>query len=292
MELKPSTYYLDAIKERARQRELALQQEQEKAKEVSEEAAKAAEKARVLEEKANEERAKRRIEAQKAMISSSSTSMWGSDRSIVEKIKDNINSNLDAYVENPEQFQAILASLDAFVDHSREYYNRTVKSFVDATERAQPGAKNPYEGNALMDGNDLEYYQTQASSLDNTDLPVTISPSGDVTIGEMSISEYVGERSGGGAMTDPFAPALKPLPELTAQELYNTEKGGLLALPAEKRKAGVGKIMDDVLGNPVKTQRMMQGTDWSPSMTTGDALIQKQRNKIEQDLIGLLGQGQ
>jgi|LauGreDrversion4_2_1035121.scaffolds.fasta_scaffold365717_1 hypothetical protein len=290
MELKPSTYYLDAIKERAKQRELALQQE---AKEVSEETTKAAERARVQEEKASEEIAKRRIEAHKAMISSSSASMWGSDRSIVELIKNNINDNLEAYVENPEQFQAILASLDAFVDHSKEYHSRTVKSFSDATIRATPGAKNPYEERGFMDGNDLKYYEDQARSLDSPiGYEVKISETGDIVIGEMSISEYVGKRSGDGAMAEPFAPALERLPALTAEELYNAEKGGLLALPAEKRKAGVGKIMDDVLGNPVKTQRMMQGTGWSPSMTTGDALIQKQRDKIEQDLIGLLGQGQ
>lgn len=284
MELKPSTYYLDAIKAKQEQEKLAQQQE---AVDVSEASEKAAQAQRIANEKAEQERQKRRIEAQKSMIQASFASMWGSDDAVVRKISESINNNLDQYVDNEELFQKMLATLDSFVDNSKSYYTGTSKSFLDATQRSYPGGKNPFETDGLRDARSLEDYETTAQGLDKSIPEVRVLGNGSIMIGDTSIDDYMSSRSGENA--DPFAPKLEPLPAITAQEIYIKNRGAIN--DSKNREAFIEKLLDEIISDPVTLGRLTTGIEGYESNSSKPVLIQKKRDDLKKELLGIISAG-
>jgi hypothetical protein len=284
MELKPSTYYLDAIKERAKQRELDRQKE---LTDISEASVKAAEAKRIADEKAEQERQKRRIEAQESMIQASSASMWGSDDAVVKQLSQSITQNMDRYVDDNETFQKILATLDSFVDNSKSYYTGTRKSFLDATERAGTGGKNPFEINGYHDTRTLAEYEETAKTLDISVPSVKILDDGSITINGTPIDDYMSSRSGENA--DPFAPKLEPLPPITAEEVYLANRGALTHAP--NRDAYIEKLLDEIISNPIKLGRLIADENGYDAEVSKPILVQTKRNELKKQLMSIIEAG-
>jgi hypothetical protein len=284
MELKPSTYYLDAIKERAKQRELDQQKE---ITDISEASVKAAEAKIISDEKAKQERQKRRIEAHKSMIQASSAEMWGYDDAVVRQISDSINKNLDQYVDNEELFQKMLATLDSFVDNSKSYYTDTRQSFLDSAERAGAGGKNPFEINGYYDTRTLDDYEETAERLDNLVPTVEISDNGSMIIDGKPIDEYMSSRSGKNA--NPFAPNLKPLPPITAEEVYLANRGALTHAP--NRDAYIEKLLDEIISNPIKLGRLIADENGYDAEASKPILVQQKRDELKKQLMLIIQAG-
>jgi len=266
MDLKPSTYYLDRINASRQENEQRRAAESEASRKSAEAAAKAAtDEARRLQQ----ERAQRVKEIYGQDIGAT---MWGSHRSVVSQMVQQMNANLDSYASDPVGFQQALGQMNAFIDASRSYYSTTSKSMRDAFERSTIGAVNPYERDGLRDSKSNEYYSNQVKVLDQNLPNVELGGDGVWRINGATMDDYVGAFT-----TDPFQPILVQLPPLTADEIWVKEEGGM------KDDAAIGRILDEYIQKPVTLNRIMQNVEgWDPANASPETSVNAIEKKREQ----------
>jgi len=215
MEFQPSSYYLDRLRQRAKEREEASVEAQK----ASGQYEKAAQEAAVKAEEAARKRAEQRAKDIKEIYAKGSpATMWGRDAAVVSKMRDQIFQNLENFADNPDQFAMAISQLNAYVDNATDLYRQTYKSYEDAMVRTAPGAENPYESNGLQDSYEREHYEEMLGKLeDSKSAPIITMNEGQFLIGDnQSLDFYMQERS---RESNPFAPNLQALPPITAEQI-------------------------------------------------------------------------
>lgn len=214
MEFQPSSYYLDRLRQRAKEREEASIEAQK----ASGQYEKAAQEAAVKAEEAARKRAEQRAKDIKEIYAKGSpATMWGRDAAVVSAMRDQIFQNLDNFADNPDQFAMAISQLNAYVDNATDLYRQTYKSYEDAMVRTAPGAKNPYESDGFQDANDRNHYEEQLKVLDTMTAPTITMNGGQFFIGDnQSLDFYMQEKS---RESNPFAPSLQALPPITARQI-------------------------------------------------------------------------
>jgi hypothetical protein len=215
MEFQPSSYYLDRLRQRAKEREEASVEAQK----ASGQYEKAAQEAAVKAEEAARKRAEQRAKDIKEIYAKGSpATMWGRDAAVVSKMRDQIFQNLENFADNPDQFAMAISQLNAYVNNATDLYRQTYKSYEDAMVRTAPGAENPYESNGLQDSYEREHYEEMLGKLeDSKSAPIITMNEGQFLIGDnQSLDLYMQERS---RESNPFAPNLQALPPITAEQI-------------------------------------------------------------------------
>ena len=215
MEFQPSSYYLDRLRQRAKEREEASVEAQK----ASGQYEKAAQEAAVKAEEAARKRAEQRAKDIKEIYAKGSpATMWGRDAAVVSKMRDQIFQNLENFADNPDQFAMAISQLNAYVNNATDLYRQTYKSYEDAMVRTAPGAENPYESNGLQDSYEREHYEEMLGKLeDSKSAPIITMNEGQFLIGDnQSLDFYMQERS---RESNPFAPNLQALPPITAEQI-------------------------------------------------------------------------
>jgi len=215
MEFQPSSYYLDRLRQRAKEREEASVEAQK----ASGQYEKAAQEAAVKAEEAARKRAEQRAKDIKEIYAKGSpATMWGRDAAVVSKMRDQIFQNLENFADNPDQFAMAISQLNAYVNNATDLYRQTYKSYEDAMVRTAPGAENPYESNGLQDSYEREHYEEMLGKLeDSKSAPIITMNEGQFLIGDnQSLDFYMQERS---RESNPFAPNLQALPPITADQI-------------------------------------------------------------------------
>lgn len=215
MEFQPSSYYLDRLKERAKEREQAAVEAQKASGQYEKAAQEAAVKAEEAARKRAEQRAK---DIRDIYAKGSPATMWGRDAAVVSAMRDQIFQNLEKFADNPDQFAMAISQLNAYVDNATDLYRQTYKSYEDAIVRATPGAENPYESDGLQDTHGIDHYVQMLTDLEySKDLPKITMSEGQFLIGDnQSLDFYMQERS---REPNPFAPNLQALPPITASQI-------------------------------------------------------------------------
>lgn len=215
MEFQPSSYYLDRLRERAKEREQASVEAQKASGQYEKAAQEAAVKAEEAARKQAEQRAK---DIKEIYAKGSPATMWGRDAAVVSKMRDQIFQNLENFADNPDQFAMAISQLNAYVDNATDLYRQTYKSYEDAMVRTAPGAENPYESNGLQDSYEREHYEEMLGKLeDSKSAPIITMNEGQFLIGDnQSLDFYMQERS---RESNPFAPNLQALPPITAEQI-------------------------------------------------------------------------
>ena len=277
MEFQPSSYYLDRLRERAKEREQASVEAQKASGQYEKAAQEAAVKAEEAARKQAEQRAK---DIKEIYAKGSPATMWGGDAAVVSKMRDQIFQNLENFADNPDQFAMAISQLNAYVDNATDLYRQTYKSYEDAMVRTAPGAKNPFESDGFQDANTREFYEGRLTELDTMKAPNITMNGGQFFIdGEKDLGTYMQEKS---KEADPFAPSPEALPAIDADYIFNRNASSIRAANG----GNIDNILTTYFNDPVKLERVMSGVEGYDSADEKSALIAKRMTDLETELRG------
>lgn len=277
MEFQPSSYYLDRLRERAKEREQASMEAEKLSGQYEKAAQEAAAKAEEAERKRAEQRAK---DIKEIYAKGSPATMWGRDAAVVSKMRDQIFQNLESFADNPDQFAMAISQLNGYIENATALYRQTYKSYEDAMVRTAPGAKNPFESDGFQDANNRGHYEKKLMELDTMTSPVIAMNEGQFFIGEEGedLNTYMQKMS---AEPDPFAPSPEALPPIDADYIF--------ARNASAIRAGNGGNIDNILttyfNDPVKLERVMRDVEGYSKADEKSALIEKRMMEFEKQLM-------
>lgn len=280
MEFQPSSYYLDRLRQRAKEREEASIEAQKASGQYEKAAQEAAVKAEEAARKRAEQRAK---DIREIYAKGSPATMWGRDAAVVSKMRDHIFQNLDDFADNPDQFAMAISQLNAYVDNATNLYRQTYKSYEDAMVRTAPGAKNPFESDGFQDANDRNHYEEQLKGLDTMTAPTITMSEGQFFInGEKDLGTYMQEKS---TEPDPFAPRPEALPPITAKEIYENNWSTI----QDKNGQNIGTILVKLFDDDVSRSRVMTGLGKNNLEEQGDptTYVEGAMRDLEQQILGL-----
>ena len=277
MEFQPSSYYLDRLRERAKEREQASVEAQKASGQYEKAAQEAAVKAEEAARKQAEQRAK---DIKEIYAKGSPATMGGGDAAVVSKMRDQIFQNLENFADNPDQFAMAISQLNAYVDNATDLYRQTYKSYEDAMVRTAPGAKNPFESDGFQDANTREFYEGRLTELDTMKAPNITMNGGQFFIdGEKDLGTYMQEKS---KEADPFAPSPEALPAIDADYIFNRNASSIRAANG----GNIDNILTTYFNDPVKLERVMSGVEGYDSADEKSALIAKRMTDLETELRG------
>lgn len=276
MEFQPSSYYLDRLRQRAKEREEASIEAQKSSAQYEKLAQEAAVKAEEAERKRAEQRAK---DIKEIYAKGSPATMWGRDAAVVSAMRDQIFQNLDNFADNPDQFAMAISQLNAYVDNATDLYRQTYKSYEDAMVRTAPGAKNPYESDGFQDANDRKHYEEQLKGLDTMTAPNITMNGGQFFIGDeqQDLGTYMQEKS---VEADPFAPEPEALPPIDSNYIFARNASAIRAANGEN----IDNILTTYFNDPVKLERVMSGVDGYDSADEKSTLIAKRMTDLYGEL--------
>ena len=275
MEFQPSSYYLDRLKERAKEREQASMEAQKSSAQYEKLAQEAAVKAEEAERKRAEQRAK---DIKEIYAKGSPATMWGRDAAVVSKMRDQIFQNLENFADNPDQFAMAISQLNAYVDNATDLYRQTYKSYEDAMVRTAPGAKNPFESDGFQDANSRKFYEERLTELDTMVAPeITMSEGQFLIDGKKDLGTYMQEKS---RDPDPFAPSPAALPAIDSDYIFSRNASAIRAANG----GNIDNILTTYFNDPVKLERVMRGVAGYDSADEKSSLIAKRMTDLEAEL--------
>ena len=277
MEFQPSSYYLDRLRERAKEREQASMEAQKSSAQYEKAAQEAAAKAEDAERKRAEQRAN---DIRDIYAKGSPATMWGRDAAVVSKMRDQIFQNLENFADNPDQFAMAISQLNAYVDNATDLYRQTYKSYEDAMVRTAPGAKNPFESDGFQDANTREFYEKKLTELDAMVAPeITMSEGQFLIEGSKDLGTYMQQKS---TEADPFAPSPAALPPIDSDYIFARNASSIRAANG----GNIDNILTTYFNDPVKLERVMRGVSGYDSTEDKSALIAKKMTELETELRG------
>lgn len=276
MEFQPSSYYLDRLKERAKEREQAAVEAQKASGQYEKAAQEAAVKAEEAARKRAEQRAK---DIREIYAKGSPATMWGRDAAVVSKMRDQIFQNLDNFADNPDDFAMAISQLNAYVDNATDLYRQTYKSYEDAMVRTAPGAKNPYESDGFQDANSRGFYEKKLTELDTMTAPNITMNGGQFFIGDkqQDLGTYMQEKS---VEADPFAPKPEALPPIDSDYIFARNATAIRAANG----GNIDNILTTYFNDPVKLQRVMSGVNGYEGADDKQTLIVQRMTQLEEEL--------